>query len=549
MVEMHEISDAQLLRRYAENGDEAAFRELVVRHADLVYSAALRQVASPDLAGNVAQSVFIDLARKALELVRTQTGNASLLGWLYRSTRFAALKQLRDDRRRQAHERQVMEHLQPATGTATDWERVHPLLDEAMSNLGEEDRQALLLRFFKNRDFRAIGELLGVSDNAAQKRVSRALDKLRAEFARSGVTTTAVALSAALSANAVTAAPEGLAAAVWAAALAETTIVTAATTTTKAIAMTTMQKTLIAATVAALSGATVFTAHQAARLRADVATLRQREAPLSEQAGLLERERDAATNRLALLAGEVARLSNASAELLKLRSEVGRLRAQSQELARLKAGGPGTETGPEEGAWLERVKLLRQKLDQTPAAKIPELQFLTDFDWLMAAKHKLDTEDDYRLAFRDLRSSAIGNFVRTAAIALGKYVQAHNGQFPTDLAQLKSSFETPPSDDLLERYKIVPSASLTELDRPANSEWVIALKSPQDESNWAISPNGSHAFVDNPQMTILAPAMKAALDAAPVVNGARRLDIHQLAPYLTTPEQKAAYEELIRASK
>ncbi len=96
-----------------------------------------------------------------------------------------------------------------------------------------------------------------------------------------------------------------------------------------------------------------------------------------------------------------------------------------------------------------------------------------------------------------------------------------------ELAQLKSSFETPPGDDLLDRYQIVPSASLSELGRPANSDWVITLKSPQDEGNWAVSPNGSAAFVDNPQMTILAPAMKAAMDAAPVINGARRLDIHQ----------------------
>ena len=133
------------------------------------------------------------------------------MGWLYRSTRFAALTRLRDERRRQALERQAMERPDPLPETAPDWDRVRPVLDEAMADLSDEDREALLLRFFRNHDFRAIGLSLGVSDDAAQKRVSRALERLRAEFDRRGVTTTAVALSTALGAHAVTVAPVGLA--------------------------------------------------------------------------------------------------------------------------------------------------------------------------------------------------------------------------------------------------------------------------------------------------------------------------------------------------
>src|SRR5215471_8999570 len=109
---MHEKSDAQLLREYAEDGNEDAFRELVARHTDLVYSAALRQVASPDLAWDVAQSVFTDLARKARSLLQKGNLHDSMAGWLYRGTRFAALNQLRDERRRQTRERQVMEQLE-----------------------------------------------------------------------------------------------------------------------------------------------------------------------------------------------------------------------------------------------------------------------------------------------------------------------------------------------------------------------------------------------------------------------------------------------------
>src|SRR5262249_10854944 len=107
IVEMHEKSDAQLLREYAEEGNEGAFRELVARHTDLVYSAALRQVASPDVARDVAQSVFTDLARKARSLLQKGDLHYSLAGWLYRGTHFAALNQLREERRRKTRERQI----------------------------------------------------------------------------------------------------------------------------------------------------------------------------------------------------------------------------------------------------------------------------------------------------------------------------------------------------------------------------------------------------------------------------------------------------------
>ena len=172
---MNAKSDVQLLREYAQDGNESAFREIVLRHTDLIYSSALRQTTSPDLAQDVAQSVFADLARKARTLADSLEQNSSLLGWLFRSTRFVALNQLRDGRRRQTHERELMEILSPASETAPEWDQIRSVLDGAMSDLSEQDRDALLLRFFKNQDFRAIGETLGVSEDAAQKRVSRAL--------------------------------------------------------------------------------------------------------------------------------------------------------------------------------------------------------------------------------------------------------------------------------------------------------------------------------------------------------------------------------------
>jgi len=321
---MQEKSDAELLREYADQTNEAAFREIVTRHADLVYASALRQVRSPELARDIAQSVFADLVRKAPSLGQTLAENASLVGWLYRSTRFAAHKQLRNDRRRKVRERQAMENFNSTSETATEWEEIGPVLDEAMADLSDEDREALLLRYFKNHDFRTIGVALGVSDDAAQKRVSRALERLRAEFHRRGVTTTGVALAAAVSANAVTVGPAGLAAALSTAALSGTALTTTATA-TQAIAMTTMQKTLITATIVAAVGVGIYEARQASTLRAKVQTLEQQQAGQIQQ---LQRERDEAMAKQAQLQDESARLNRNNSELIRLRGEVTRLRTE-----------------------------------------------------------------------------------------------------------------------------------------------------------------------------------------------------------------------------
>ena len=138
MGEMHEQSDVQLLRDYAEGGNEAAFRELVARHTDFVYSAALRQVDSPDIAGDLAQGVFTDLARKARPLTEKTPGGSSLTGWLHRSTRYAALNHLRATRRRLANERQAMEQLIINSESAPDWERIRPA---ARRSLGQPRRR------------------------------------------------------------------------------------------------------------------------------------------------------------------------------------------------------------------------------------------------------------------------------------------------------------------------------------------------------------------------------------------------------------------------
>jgi RNA polymerase sigma factor (sigma-70 family) len=326
--EMQDQSDAQLLRAYAEAGQETAFREIVTRHTDLVYSAALRQVNSPALARDLAQGVFTDLARKARPLSEKLAGGSSLVGWLYRSTRFAALKHIRDDRRRITHERQAMEQLIINSETSADWEQLRPVLDETMADLNDDAREAVLLRYFKNCDFQTVGRALGVSDAAAQKRVSRALDKLRELLLRRGVTTAGGALSVAIAANAVQAAPVGLAATFSTTAIAATTITAASVTATKTLAMTTLQKTLLGAAIAAVVGTGIYEAREASNARAKADTLRRQQGNLYEQIQQVTRERDEATNQIAALREDFGRLTRNSDELLKLRGQVGVLQRE-----------------------------------------------------------------------------------------------------------------------------------------------------------------------------------------------------------------------------
>src|SRR6266404_5456905 len=239
------IGDLELLQNYARNKSEESFTALVNRHLNLVYSAALRQVRSPQLAEEVVQSAFMDLARQAQGLAP----DTVLTAWLYQVTRRTAINVVRREARRQIRE-QVASELTAMNATANDWTHVEAILDEAMHALNETDRTAVLLRYFENKSLREVGQILGASDNAAQKRIARAVERLREFFTRHGVSIGASGLVGAISANAVQAAPMGLAATISTAALISgTTVAASATTTiTKAIAMTTLQKTCITAT-------------------------------------------------------------------------------------------------------------------------------------------------------------------------------------------------------------------------------------------------------------------------------------------------------------
>jgi RNA polymerase sigma factor (sigma-70 family) len=202
------MDDSVLLRQFVEDRSEAALAGLVGRYVDLVYSAARRQMKDASLTEDVTQAVFVLLAEKA----RTIRDGEALAGWLLVTTRFVALNTIRAEARRRKHEREaavmrrdMQSDEQP--GTAPRWESIGPMLDDAVARLKREDRDALAMRYFQGRSVAEVATSMGISHEAAQKRVSRAVEKLRRFFADRGITTSAGGLESALASNAIIAAP------------------------------------------------------------------------------------------------------------------------------------------------------------------------------------------------------------------------------------------------------------------------------------------------------------------------------------------------------
>jgi RNA polymerase sigma factor (sigma-70 family) len=222
--------DLTLLRDYAWQNSEAAFALMVSRHVNLVYSVALRQVRDAHLAEEVTQAVFIILARKAGSL-----GDKTILsGWLCRTARYVGSRALRSEwRRRQREQEAHMQNILNSGGdgpSPTDddtWWQLSPLLEDAMEKLGRRDHDALVLRFFENKNFAEVGAALGASEDAAKMRVNRALEKLRQFFLQRGVDSTTAAISETISVNSIQIAPAALAETVTAVAIVKGSIATA----------------------------------------------------------------------------------------------------------------------------------------------------------------------------------------------------------------------------------------------------------------------------------------------------------------------------------
>ena len=327
------MTDSQtLLSLYAGTGSESAFRELVNRYIDLVYSTAFRLVGGDvQSAQDVSQTVFVALADKAGTLPK----NVMLGGWLHQHTRFAAGKLMRTERRRQSRERQAAEMNAIEDHSESNLAQVVPVLDEAISQLDAEDRTAILLRFFERKDFRGVGDALGSSEDAARKRVDRALEKLHVLLRHRGATLSAAALVTALATEAVTAAPAGLAGTTAGIALASAAAGGGVTATlVKLMTMTKLKFGIISVIALAGVAAPLAIQHQSeARLREENLALRQQASQLAQVAA----ENERLSNQLVQAKSAESLSGEQMSELLRLRGEAGQLRRDGKELETLQA--------------------------------------------------------------------------------------------------------------------------------------------------------------------------------------------------------------------
>jgi hypothetical protein len=286
--------------------------------------------------------------------------------------------------------------------------------------------------------------------------------------------------------------------------------------------MTPRQKLLVTATVALALGLGTFEIRQAARLQGRLTAAEQ----IAAQARL------AAAHRLADLTDENARL----------RAETDHLRADALAASQASAADATSALDPSLRAmadWLERVQTLKTRLQARPEIAITE-QWLTEEDWLDAAKdNPLANETDFRRAASRLRNAADGYFTQKAFPALQRYAKAHDGKFPSDITQLQSYFEPPIDPALLQRWAVKPAK-----DAPGiklGGDWVITQKSSVDEEmdqRTAISASGYGSYgtgfdPDAQKLEAVATAFVAAFGRAPK-------SMAELLPYATTPEQKAA---------
>jgi RNA polymerase sigma factor (sigma-70 family) len=296
-VKMSETDE--LMSAYLKEGSEEAFAEIVRRHINFVYSTALRKLAGDThLAQDVTQTVFADLARKA----RSLPSDTVLIGWLHRAACFRAADAVRHERRRRAREQKALD-MQTSHESSDQWIHLAPFLDDAMEKLSSTERDALLLRFIEGKTWREAGQTLALSEDAVQKRASRALEKLRAYFGRRGIAISAAALGAGLAVNWVQAAPAGLVATLTATGFAAASTAGLTTSLTETFLMTTKTKIAIAASLglAAVTAPIVWQHQSNSQLRALLTAVRQENARLSQAGNVGSSRAAASTTNISLL--------------------------------------------------------------------------------------------------------------------------------------------------------------------------------------------------------------------------------------------------------
>ncbi len=437
---MQDQEASALLREYVRDGSEEACATLVSRHVNKVYSFALRHARNPHQAEEITQAVFVILARKAARLKK----QVILSGWLYHTARLSALTFVRSEIRRAHREKEAQLESQNQDTDSRVWADIAPLLDDAISRLNENDRHAIVLRFFDGKSMSEVGSNLGLGEAAAKMRVSRAVEKLRVFFFRRGIAHSGAALAAAISAHSVHASPPALAKSIAATAAAGGAAAGGTATIVKGV-LTAMAwtkiKTAIAGAIVIGSIVTPILVQQQANAR-----IFRAQAELDSQRAQLADMR-ANRDRLDRLTQSIAVSQKQTDDLQRLRTETAALREHAKEIPKLK----------------EEYHDLKAKLGQ-----------------------------DQPMTPEAMKEQAIATMSAGRSWMIGclAYAESHNGQFPTNFAQAasdvseQSKFGANPAG----QYDIVFQGSTSALEKPSD---VIAF---QGAEPWSVTTDGQERW-------------------------------------------------------
>jgi len=360
-----EVSDLALLAEFSQSRSEDAFSTLVERHLPMVYGVALRVTNCPSLAEEVAQSVFAKLAHQAKRIDK----HVVIGGWLYNTARNTALTSARSERRRRQRETFTTE----MNSSESHQPLVTEHLEAVMSQLKEEERSALVLRYFEDRNLREVGRELGISEDAARMRVNRALEKLKHGFGKLGVTGTAAWFAAAIPSSACAAVPVGLSTSITSSVitggLAAGSI---AAVTTETVINNTMSTLInLKSTAAIFAAATITGTATYMTKEGQLDDLQTRLDALSESHAQLEQKQVEAAATIQMRDRQIAQLEKDHADIHRLRGEVDRLNADLAVMNTVQAENDRLQSEVE--SWSNRVADQQPGDEELAASELNEM--------------------------------------------------------------------------------------------------------------------------------------------------------------------------------
>ena len=324
------VDDGTLLDRFASDGFHEAFREFVNRHLPLVFATAVRRLnGDVHAAADIAQIVFARAAGDARRLSR----HPVLTGWLYLAVRNAVTDRIRAERRRLKREQAAhdLQEVLMSNDGPLEPDKLKPVIDRALDELPDREREMVLLRFFQARSFAEIGAAFGVSEEAARKRIARSLERLHDALSRRGITSTAAALATTLGADCAVAAPAGLASSIATSAVAAAP---AALGPIGLMTITKLQASALAAVFLAGACGLVWQHRSVARLQADVTNLQQRVGALDADNQRLAKARAAAEANVTHLHAELEQRQTSAVTVAAPVAHSGGATAQLAALSR-----------------------------------------------------------------------------------------------------------------------------------------------------------------------------------------------------------------------